>query len=80
MCHAVLANEACAVNAESDRQVLYGHIVYDVVVAALEETGVYGHERPEAVLGHSAGECDGVALGNAHVKHAVGQRLLHDVH
>ena len=62
------ADQAGAVEAEDDRQVLKGDFLEDLVVRALEERAVDVDDRPGAGLGHAGGEGDGVALADADVE------------
>ena len=59
------ADQAGAVEAEDDRQVLERDLLEDLVVRALEERAVDVDDRPGAGLGHAGGEGDGVALADA---------------
>ena len=78
--HAVLADDASAVDAEGHRQSLDGHIVDDGVIAALQEGAVDGAVRVHAVLGQTTGKRHRVALADAHVKRARGHGLKHHRH
>ena len=77
---AVFAHEASPVEAEHHGQAEYCHVVYYVVIGALRERAVYVAEWLKPLFGHAARECHGVAFGYAHVEHAVGHCLHHDVH
>src|SRR5581483_10817701 len=73
---AVVADDAGAVEGEGDRQVLDADIVHDLVIAALEEGGVDGDDRPESLGGETAGEGYGVLLRDADVEDAIRVGLL----
>lgn len=57
-------------------QALQRDVVHDLVVAALQESGVDGGEGHEALARQPRCKRDGVLLGDAHVEHAVGEALL----
>ncbi len=61
-------------------QLLQRHVVHHLVVAALEEGRVDGAEGHQALAGQARRKRDGVLLGDAHVKHAVGVALLKPAH
>ena len=75
---AVLAHESRAVHAEDDRQVLDRDVVDDVVVGALQERGVDGADRPDALRREPGGERHRVALGDADVEEPLGILLRED--
>lgn len=62
MGHAVLADDAGAVDAESDREVLNRHVMDNFIKTSLQECGIDAAERADAVFGQSAGECHGMPL------------------
>ena len=68
---AVLPHQAGAVDGEGHIQVLQGHVVNELVVAALQEGGVDGDHRLQAVAGHAGRQRDGVLFGDGHVVVAV---------
>ena len=72
----VSAHQARTVQRKHHGQVLQGHVVNQLVVAALQERGVDGHDRLHAFAGHACGERDGMLLGDAHVVVAVGKALF----
>lgn len=76
----VVAHQPRAVEDEAHGQVLNHHVVDHLVVAALEEGGVDGDKGLGALHGHAGGEGDGVLLGNAHVKGALGEAPAKFVH
>ena len=80
VCGAVFANQTSAVQTQHHGEVEQGGIVYDVVVSPLCERAVNVAEGLQTVFRHAAGEGHGVALGNAHIEHAVRHGLHHDVH
>ena len=69
------ADQAGAVDAEDDRQVLKGDFLEDLVVRALEERAVDVDDRPGAGLGHAGGERHRVALADADVEKLAGERI-----
>ena len=71
----VRADQAGAVHAEADRQVLDRDVVDDLVVGALQEGRIDGAERPVALRGEAGGECHRMLLGDADVEHAVREFL-----
>ena len=72
----VSADESGAVYGEQDRQLLHHHVVYDLVVGALQEGGVDGHDRLQALAGHAGGDGNAVLLGNGDVEILVRMFLL----
>ena len=72
---AVGADEPRAVDGEGDGQVLQGHVMDELVVAALQEAAVDGNNRAQPFAGHASGQRNGMLLGNAHVVVAVGVAL-----
>ena len=70
MRHAILANNASAVDAEGDRQSLDGDIMDDGVIAALQEGAVDDTVGVHAVLGKTARKGHRVTLADTHVKGA----------
>ena len=80
MCHAVLADDAAAVDAEGHWQALNGDIMDDGVIAALQERAVDGAVGMHAVLGKTSRKGHCVALADAHVKSAAGHGFKHQRH
>mmetsp|Transcript_26641 Transcript_26641/g.74473 ORF Transcript_26641/g.74473 Transcript_26641/m.74473 type:complete len:447 (-) Transcript_26641:793-2133(-) len=76
----VSAHQARAVQREPHGQLLQRHVVDDLVVRALQEGGVDGADRDEALAGEAGGEGHGVLLGDADVERAVREVLLEPVH
>jgi hypothetical protein len=72
---AVAADDAGAIHAELDVEVLQAHVVDDLVEGALEEGRVDGADRLEALAGQPGGERDAVLLGDAYVEGALGVSL-----
>ena len=68
-------DQAGAVNAEDDRQVLKGDFLEDLVVRSLKKRAVDVDDRPGAGLGHAGGERHRVALANADVEKLAGKRV-----
>ena len=73
---AVVADEAGAVDADRDRQLLERDVVDDLVEGALEERRVDRDDRLQSGLGHPARHDDRVLLGDADVEDAVGEGFL----
>ena len=78
--HAVFPDKTSAVDAECNREFLNRHIMNHMIVGPLQEARINGHKRTEAVFGHTSGKGHGMAFGNTHVEHPVGQSRLHDLH
>ncbi len=73
---AVGPDDASAVQRKQHRQLLQGHIVYQLVVGALQKSGVDRHHRLQPLASQPGGEGDGVLLGNAHIVVALGEALM----
>ena len=73
---AIGAHQTGAVQREHHRQVLDGHVVDQLVVPALQEGGIDGHHRFQALAGHARREGDRMLLGNAHVVITLGEPLV----
>mmetsp|Transcript_1232 Transcript_1232/g.3507 ORF Transcript_1232/g.3507 Transcript_1232/m.3507 type:complete len:279 (-) Transcript_1232:1230-2066(-) len=80
MSRSVVAHNTGAVQHESHGQVLDGHVVDHLIVAALHERRVDTAEGLEALARHTGREGDGVLLGNADVEGALGEAAAEDVH
>ena len=65
---AVVGGKAAAIHAEDHRQILQADIVHDGVEGALQERGVDGAERLEALGGQPGGEQDRMLLGDADIE------------
>ena len=76
MRRAVSADQACAVQGKHHRQVLQCHIVYQLVVAALQESRVNGHHGFEPLTCHARCKRDRVLLGDADVVVATRKALM----
>ena len=76
MGRAVCTDNTCAVNGKQNRQVLQGNVVYQLVVSALQESGINRHDRLDAFACQTAGKSNGVLLGDADVEIAVGELLF----
>ena len=76
----VFSHQSGTVDAERDWQLLQRYVVDDVVVAALQESGIDAAERFDAVFGQSAGEGHGMAFGDADVKRTFRECFLHIGH
>src|SRR5678815_5316311 len=72
---AVAADQPAAIEREQHRQVLDGDVVDQLVVAALQESGVDRQHRPQAFAGESGGEGHRVLLGDADVEVALREAL-----
>ena len=70
----VTLTQPCAVDAENDRQALEGNVMYDLVVAALQEGRVDGGYRMESVRRKPRREGQRMLLRDADVKEPVGAR------
>ena len=64
---AVIADDACAVNAEHQMQSLQCRVVNEHVIRTLQETRVNRRDWLEPLLGHAAGHRDRVPLCNADI-------------
>ena len=69
----VVSDKAGVGHREGDVEVLRADVVDDLVVRALQERGVDGADRLEALCRQAGGEGDGVRLGDTHVEEAVGE-------
>ena len=69
----VTLTQPCAVAAENDRQALEGNVMYDLVVAALQEGRVDGGYRMESVRRKPRREGQRKLLRDADVKESVGE-------
>ena len=76
MGRAVCTDNTCTVDGEQNRQVLQGNVVYQLVVSALQESGVNRHDRLDAFARQTAGKGNGVLLGDADIEIAVGELLF----
>ena len=56
-----------AVYQQAYRKVLQGDVVDDLVVGALQESGVHYHKRSKSPASHAGGQSQGVGFGNAGV-------------
>ena len=64
---AISTHQASPVKGKHHGQVLQSHIVNELVVAALQEGGVNGHHRLEALTGQASRKSNGMLLGNADI-------------
>ena len=67
MGRAISAYQAGTIYGKQYRQVLQGDVVDQLVVGALQEGGVNGDHRFQAVAGHAGGEGDAVLFGDADI-------------
>ena len=70
---AIGAHQTGAVECKHHRQVLQRHVMDQLVVAALQKSGIDRQHRLDALAGHAGGKGDGMLLGNANVKVTVGK-------
>ena len=73
---AVGPHQAGPVQCKHHGQVLQGHVVDHLVVAALQKGGIDRHHGLHALAGHASGKGDGMLLGDAHVVITVGETLV----
>ena len=71
----VLTHEARPIDGQGDVEALQGHIVYQLIVAALQKGGVNGEHRLESIAGHTRSQGDRVLLGDRYIIKALGKRL-----
>jgi hypothetical protein len=69
----VIPDNACAIDRENDRQVLQAYIMNYLVVGALQERRVDGHDRDESPGSQASGQRHGMLLADANVKHSLGK-------
>ena len=69
----VLAHQTAAVQAQGHVQILQADVVHDLVVGALHEGGIDGHQRLHPLGSQPSGEGHGMLLADAHVEEAVGK-------
>ena len=55
-----IRNGSCAVDADDDREVVQTDIMEDIVQRALQERGIDGDDRAEALAGEAGREGDGM--------------------
>ena len=70
---AISAHQACAVNAQHHMEIIEGNILHQHIVATLQETGIDCKYRQQALLCHTTRHRNGVALGDTHIKKALGE-------
>ena len=71
----VLTHEARPINGQGDVEALQGHIVYQLIVAALQKGGVNGEHWLESIAGHTRSQGHRVLLGNRDIIEALWKRL-----
>ena len=76
----VLSHESGSVKTHHDIQPLYGHIVYNIVVCPLHESGIDVAERHQSVFCHSCRERHRMSFCNAYVKNSFRHLPHHNVH
>src|SRR5574344_114029 len=77
---AVFSNQTGTVQTENHIQLQQGHIVNQIIIGPLEESGIDVTEWQHSFFGHSAGKSYGMSFGNADIKGALGHGFHHDVH
>ena len=70
---AVLTHQPRAIDRQGHIEVLQCDIVNQLIVPALQESGVDREHGLEPVAGHARGQCHGVLLGDGHVVEALGE-------
>ncbi len=75
MCGTVLAHEASPVETEHDVQALQDGVHDDLIVGALQERRVDGHDRHHAAMCQPGGKAHRMLLGDADVEEPVGEAL-----
>ena len=63
-----MADQPGAVDGKADGQVLQGHVMHDLVLAALQETGINRAERPHPRCRQTRRKGRAMLLGNPHIK------------
>ena len=58
----IVPHQACAVYTEDGMQVVNGNVVYQHIIASLEERRVHGENRDEPLFGHTRSHGHGVFL------------------
>ena len=76
MGRAVCTDNTGTVDGEQNRQVLQGNVMYQLVVSALQESGVNRHDRLDAFARQTACKGNGVLLGDTDVEIAVRELLF----
>src|SRR5574344_254749 len=77
---AILSHQSSPVQTENHRQIEYSYIMDDIIESTLCKSTIDIAERLQSILSHTATESHGMSLGDAHIEHAVGHILHHDVH
>ena len=71
------AYNARPIDTEDDIQLLQRHIVDDLIISTLQESGVYRTKRYHAVCGQAGRKSNGMLFSNAYIKNAGRHFLLH---
>ena len=79
VCRAIGAHQTGTIECKHHRQVLQGHIVNQLVVGSLQESGINGHNRLQAFAGHAGCKGHCMLFCNAHIVIAM-RVLLAEVH
>ena len=77
---AIVTDDARAVDAQHDVQVLQRHVMHDIVIGPLEEGGVDIAVGQHAGFGETGAERHRMPFGDTHVIDAFRQLFLHDAH
>ena len=77
MCGSVFTHQSGPVDAESYREFLQGHIVDDLVVSALQKSGINNAERLQPADGQPGREGDGMLFGNANIENTFRHQMFH---
>ena len=76
---AIGANEARPVDCEAYRQFLNGHVMDDLIVAALQEGRINRAKRPKTLGREAGGEGDGMLFRDAYVEGALRKDFLENI-
>src|SRR5258707_3152324 len=75
MCRAVGTGQAGAIETESHRQILQGHLLEDLVKRPLQEGGIDVDNGPDSSLRQPRGEGHGMGLADASIEEAIRKSL-----
>mmetsp|Transcript_7885 Transcript_7885/g.11645 ORF Transcript_7885/g.11645 Transcript_7885/m.11645 type:complete len:333 (-) Transcript_7885:788-1786(-) len=75
----IISNQTSTVHDNAHRQVLYGNIVHNGIIATLQEGTVDAAERFEPFASHTGSHGDGVLLGNADIKCTLGEATTENI-
>ena len=68
---AVVAYKPCTVDKKGDWHVLQCHVMQNLIVCTLQKGGINANKRVLAAASQSSCECNGMLLGNTHVKKSI---------